>query len=129
MLGMATTESLLLARLEELRVARQIGLRVPRTEGRLLAGSWQPGRLVIPVVADVVSRLVSPIHAGFTAIEGRGLPELFLRRGNQAEIMLSVLEVVLGGNRISRRLRITRKLQILLRNMGRGAAYFDIRPV
>src|SRR5215813_5917895 len=85
----------LLARLEELRITRQIGLRISRTEGRLLAHARQAGWLVIPLVADIVTQLVPPVDSTFAAEEGSRLPELVLRRGDEAEIMLGVLEIVL----------------------------------
>jgi len=119
----------LLARLKELRITRQIGLRIPGTEGRLLTHARQTGWLVIALVAHVVTRLVPAVHSAFAAEEGSSLPELLLRGGDQAEIVLRVLEIVLGGNWISRRLRIARKLQVFLGNVGRGASYFDIRSV
>jgi hypothetical protein len=129
MLGMSAAKALLLPRLEELRVARQVRLRIPRTEGRLLAHARQTGWFLVPVVGHVIPRLVPPVHSAFTAEEGGRLPELFLRRGDQAEIMFRVLEIILGGNWISRGLGVTRKLQVFLGNVGRGASYFDVRSV
>src|SRR5262245_58457268 len=41
----------LLARLKELRITGQIGLRIPRTEGRLLTHARQTGWLVIALIA------------------------------------------------------------------------------
>ena len=118
----------LLARLEELRITRQIRLRITGTEGRLLAHARQ-SRLVVPLVAHVVARVVPAVHSALSAEEGTCLPELFLRGRNQTEIMLRVLEIVLLRNRISRRLRITRKLQVFLGNVGRRAPHFDVRSV
>ena len=57
------------------------------------------------------------------------LPELLLRRGDQAEVMLGVLEVVLGGDRIAGALGVTGELQIFLGDVMRGAADFHLRPV
>jgi hypothetical protein len=122
----------LLARLEELRITRQIGLRIPGAEGRLrlVTHARQTGWLVIALVAaNVVTHIVPAVHSAFAAEEGRRLPELFLRRGDQAEIMLRVLEIALLGNRIPGRLRVARKLQVFLGNVGRGASHFDIRSV
>src|SRR5262249_24926005 len=111
MLQVAAAETRLLAKLltalEELRIAWQGGLRIPGTEGRLLAHARQAGWLIVPVVADIVTRLVAPVDSTFAAEEGSRLPELLLRCGNEAEIMLGVLEIVFGRNRISGRLSVT----------------------
>src|SRR5215470_434214 len=128
-LRMTTAKARLLAGLEELRITRQIGLRIPGTEGRLLPHARQTGWLVIALVAHVVTCLVPAVHSAFAAVEGNGLPELFLRCGDQTEIVLRVLKIILGGHWISRRLGVARKLQVFLGNVGRGASYFDIRSV
>jgi hypothetical protein len=109
----ATTETRLLTRREELRIARQIGLRIPRTEHRLLASAWQSCQIVIPVFRRFVAYVVDSVIAE----EWSRLTELFLRRRDQAEIMLRVLETVLRRNRIARRLGVTGKLQVFLRNV------------
>ena len=57
------------------------------------------------------------------------LPELFLRRGDQAEIVLGVLVVVLGRDRIAGTLRVARELDIFLRDVGGGAADFHVGAV
>ncbi|WP_244491249.1 hypothetical protein [Bosea sp. Root381] len=57
------------------------------------------------------------------------LGHLLLRGQQNAVIMFSVLEVIFSSNRIARRLRVARQLQILLRNVLSGTADFDIRPV
>ena len=49
MLRLTTAETLLFARLEELRVAWEIRLRIPGTEGWLLTSPRQTGRLLVPV--------------------------------------------------------------------------------
>ena len=128
-LQVTAAETRLLTGLKELRITRQIGLRIPGTERRLLAHAGQAGWLVIPLVADIVTQLVAPVDSALAAEEGTRLPELLLRCGNEAEIMLGVLEIVLGRNRISGGLVVTRKLQIFLRNVGRRASYFDVRSV
>jgi hypothetical protein len=108
-LGMSAAKARLLTRLEELRIARQIGLRIPGTEGRLLAHARQTGWFLVAVVRHVITHLVPPVHSAFTAEEG-SLPELFLCRSDEAKIMFRVLEIILGRNWISRRLGVTRKL-------------------
>ena len=62
-------------------------------------------------------------------IVGVLLPELLLRRGDQAQIVLGVLEVVLGGDRIAGGLGVARKLQILLGDVVSGAADLHLRAV
>ena len=49
------------------------------------------------------------------------LPELFLGGGDQAEIMLGVLIVVLGGHRIAGRARVARQLHVFFRDVGCGS--------
>nr|WP_293810048.1 hypothetical protein [uncultured Bosea sp.] len=57
------------------------------------------------------------------------LSHLLLRRKQDAIIVLSVLEVTLSSNGITRRLGITRKLQILLGDILRRTANLYVRPV
>lgn len=57
------------------------------------------------------------------------LPELLLGRRDQAEIVLGMLVVVLGGDWIARTLRIAGELQIFLGDMGGGAANLDVGAV
>src|SRR4029078_4875010 len=57
------------------------------------------------------------------------LAELLLRRGDQAKIMLGMLEIVFGRNRIAGRLGVTRKLEVFLRHVIGGAANFHVRTV
>src|SRR5262249_16179033 len=87
------------------------------------------GWLLITLVAHVITRLVPAVHPAVAAEEGGRLPELLLRCRDQAEIMLRMLQIVLGRNRISRRLGVTRTFHVLLTDVGRRALYFDIRSV
>lgn len=57
------------------------------------------------------------------------LPKLFLRRRDQPEVMLGVLVVILGCDRVAGALRIAGELDVLLRDVGGGAANFHIGPV
>jgi hypothetical protein len=57
------------------------------------------------------------------------LPELLLRRGDQAEIVLSVLIVVLGSNGITGAARITGELDVFLCDVGGSTADFDIGAI
>jgi hypothetical protein len=75
------------------------------------------GRLVI---IAVVKRVVGVIAAllRLLLIERRlGLPKVFLRGGDQAEIMLGVLVVVFCRDRIAGALRIAGQLQVFLGNV------------
>ena len=45
------------------------------------------------------------------------LAELLLRSGDQAKIMLGVLEVVFGRDRIAGALRVARELEVFLRDV------------
>jgi hypothetical protein len=123
LLGMAVGRLLLLARRVELGVARQIGLRVAGAEGHLLV------RSSAHIIVALVAKIVSQVRAAFGTEERSGLAELFLRGGNQAEIMLGVLVVIFRRNRVAGRLRITGKLNVFLGNMRRCAADFDVGSV
>ena len=57
------------------------------------------------------------------------LAELFLRSGDQAEIMLGVLVVIFGRHRIARALRVARELDVFLRDVRGGAADLHVGPV
>ena len=57
------------------------------------------------------------------------LRELRLRRRYQTEVMLRVLEITLGRNRITGSLSIARKLNVFFSNMVRRAADFHIWAV
>jgi hypothetical protein len=57
------------------------------------------------------------------------LPELLLGGSDQAEIMLRMLIIILGGDRIAGRARVPRQLYIFFRNVGGGTADLDIGSV
>src|SRR5437588_488880 len=57
------------------------------------------------------------------------LAELLLGRRDQAEIVLGVLVVVLGGDRVARGARIARKLEIFFRDVRGRAADLDVGSV
>jgi hypothetical protein len=87
------------------------------------------GRLVI---VAVVIRVVGVIAAllRLLLIEGRlGLPQVFLRGGDQAEIMFGVLVVVFGRDRIAGALRVARQLKVFLGNVRRIAPDLQVRSV
>jgi hypothetical protein len=127
---------LLIARRERLGIARQIRLLL-----RLLRFTRSVARLVLAheglgVVIIAVKSLVGVLLAGGALLLLRLLvvvwillTELFLRGGNQAKIVLGMLVVVLGRNRIARTLRVARELDIFFRYMRSGAANFDVGTV
>src|SRR5580700_6426904 len=113
----------LLVLLRRLLLALIVGLLLRRE--RLAAH----GRLVI---VAVVKRVVGVIAAllRLLLIERRlGLPKVFLRGGDQAEIMLGVLVVVFGGDRIAGALRIAGQLQVFLGNVRCIAPDLQVRSV
>jgi hypothetical protein len=67
--------------------------------------------------------------AALRLVEWLALAELFLRRGDQAKIMLSMLVIIFGGDRIARGLRIARKLDIFLGDMIGRAADFHLGAI
>jgi len=125
---------LLIARRERLGIARQIRLllRFTRSVARLVLAHEG-----LTVVVIAVKSLVGVLLAGgalllllrLLVIIWILLTELFLRGGNQAEIVLGMLVVVLGRNRIARTLRVARELDIFFRYMRSGAANFDVGTV
>jgi hypothetical protein len=62
-------------------------------------------------------------------IEGVLLPELLLRRSDQAKIVLGVLEMILGVHGVAAGLSITGKLEILLSDVMRSAADLHLGSV
>ena len=90
----------------ELRVARQIRLRVAGTVGRLLL--LMIAELRRAVVISLIEGVVAAAHVRAAAfrpiplLEIRiALPELLLSCGNQAQIVLRVLRVVFGRDRVA----------------------------
>ena len=124
---------LLIARRKRLGIARQIRLllRLTRSVARLVLAHEGLGVVII-----AVKSLVGILLAGGALLLLRLLvviwillSELFLRGGNQAKIVLGMLVVVLGRNRIARTLRVARELDIFFRYMRSGAANFDVGTV
>src|ERR1700683_5178408 len=106
---------LLLALIVRLRFARREGLAANRL-------------LVVSVVERVVGRIAA--HVARLLLEiGLALAKLFLRGGDQTEIMFGVLIIVLGGNRIAGALRVAGQLQVLLGNVGRGSSNFHVLSI
>jgi hypothetical protein len=99
-------------------------LRGLRREARLLAEMRKAVGIVIAVFAGRDFDRTVGAH-----LLRLVLTELLLRRSDQAEIMLGVLVVVLGGDRIARGARIARELDVFLGDVGGGAADLDVGPV
>src|SRR5579863_6122287 len=57
------------------------------------------------------------------------LTELLLGRGDQTEVMLGMLIVILGGDRVAGRARVACKLHIFFRDVRGGAADLDVRSI
>jgi hypothetical protein len=84
------------------------------------------------VIVAVVIRVVGVIAAllRLLLIEGGlGLPQVFLRGGDQAEIMLGVLVVVFGRDRIAGTLRVAGQLKVFLGNVRRIAPDLQVRSI
>ena len=105
-------------------IARMVRLRL--AWGERLAADM--GLLAIAVVVAVIG---GPAHlAGLLLLViGLTLPELLLRRSDDAEIVLGVLIIVFRCNRVPGALRVTGKLKVLFGDMGRRTANFYVRPV
>jgi len=87
------------------------------------------GRLVIVAVVKRVVGIVAALLR-LLLIEGRlGLPQVLLRGGDQAEIMLGVLIVIFGGDRVAGTLRVAGKLQVFLGDVGSIAPDLHVRSV
>src|SRR5580700_1811567 len=113
----------LLVLLRRLLLALIVGLLLRRE--RLAANR----RLVIVAVVKRVVRVIAALLR-LLLIEGRlGLPEVFLRGGDQAEIMFGVLVVVFGRNRIAGTLRVAGELQVFLGNVRCIAPDLQVRSV
>jgi hypothetical protein len=98
---------------------------------RLLRRVWLAHlRLIVVVVAIVGKIVIHPAAWRLLLLEiGLTLPKLFLRRGDQTEIMFGVLIVMLGGDRVSGALRVAGELEIFFRDVGRRAPYFYVLPI
>jgi hypothetical protein len=83
--------------------------------------------LVIVVVGEVVVRRAAATRL---LLEIRlGLAKLFLRGGDQAEIMLGVLIIIFAGNRIAGALRVAGELEIFFGDVRRRSPDFYVLPV
>jgi hypothetical protein len=123
----------LLTRNVRLRLTRRIGLlrlSLLRLTRRIAAiARAHPGLIRALVVVSVLIGGVAALLLLVALIVGILLTELLLHRGDQAKIMLGVLEVVLGRHRIAGRLRVACELHVLVRYVRSGAADFHVGPV
>ena len=101
-------------------VARHEGLRLHRNEAGLLTEMRKTFAFVVAILRS---------HFILGARLRLILTELLLGGGDQAEIVLGVLVVVLGRHRVAGRACIAGQLHIFFRNMGCGAADLDIGSV
>ena len=70
-------------------------------------------RLIIAVIVAVVGHIAAHSTARLLLLEiGLILAKLFLRGGDQTEIMFGVLIIIFGGDRISGTLRVASELEI-----------------
>ena len=129
---------LLVARRKWLRVARNKGLRLLRWRLRRVARlvlAQERLAFVVAVVVAVVVALLGALLALLTLLPlrivviGVLLAELFLRDGDQPEIMFGVLVVIFGGHRIAGALRVARELDVFFRNVRGGAANLHVGSV
>jgi len=129
---------LLRAALLRLLIAATVGLRFARRErlaftrwiGRLVAEILRCLRRLAHLVIGFVEGIVLiAVHLAFGAIIGVLLTELFLRRGDQAEIMFGMLVIVFGGDRIAGGHRIAGQLNVFLGDVRCGSANFHVGAV
>lgn len=122
---------LLIAWREWLRVPRQIGLplrlRLRGIARLILAGEWLA--IILVVISLITAGLRTRSRLRLLAVIGVLLTELLLRRSDQAEIMLGVLIIIFGRDRIAGALCIARELNIFFRDMRGGASDFYVRSV
>jgi hypothetical protein len=85
--------------------------------------------VAITLVIAVIRRCIAARVARLLLEIRLRLAKLFLRRGDQTEVMFSVLIIIFGGNRISRALRVAGQLEIFFGDVGRRAADFYVLPV
>jgi hypothetical protein len=127
---------LLITRRKRLSIARQIRLllRLSRSVAWLVLTHVRLIVFFVPIEGVITGLLLA---AGRAALLMRLLlivvrvllTKLFLRRGDQAEVVLGVLIIILGGHRVARPLRVTRELDVFFRDMRSGAADFDVGTV
>jgi hypothetical protein len=99
---------------------------------RLAWGERLAADMRLLAIAVVVALIGSAHLAGLLLlllVIGLTLPELLLRRGNDAEIVLGMLIIILRRNRVAGALCVTRELKVFFGDVGRGSTNFYVRPV
>jgi hypothetical protein len=128
---------LLITRRKRLRIARQIRLllRLSRSVAWLVLTHERLIVFVVPIEGVIASlrlaaaRCAALLMRLLLVVIRVLLTKLFLRCSNQAEVVLGVLVIILGGHRVARPLRVTRELDVFFRDMRSGAADFDVGTV
>jgi hypothetical protein len=127
---------LLVARWKRLSIAREIRLllRFARRVARFILAHESLAVVIVAVKTLVIPLLMLPAGDALLLlllliVVGVLLAKLLLRGGNETKIMLGVLVVILGGNRIAGALGVTRKLDIFFCDVRSRAANFDVRAV
>jgi hypothetical protein len=116
---------------ERLRILRQVRLLaraerlLPEGLAVLVAAFLELLVAALLEVLVVSSRSFRPLRLEVRIL----LAELLVRRRDQPEIMFSVLEIIFGRDRIAGGLGVTRKLEILLRDVIGCPANLHIRAV
>jgi hypothetical protein len=107
---------LLLARVELLRLARR--------------KRFAHLRLVVVAIVAIVGKIVIDAAAGRLLLKiGLILAKLFLRGGDQAEIMFGVLIIIFAGDGISGALRVAGELEIFFGDVGRRSSNFYVLTI
>jgi hypothetical protein len=135
-LMLLTIVHLLVARWKRLSIAREIRLllRFARRVARFILAHESLAVVIVAVKTLVIPLLMLPAGDALLLlllliVVGVLLAKLLLRGGNETKIMLGVLVVILGGNRIAGALGVTRKLDIFFCDVRSRAANFDVRAV
>ena len=115
---------LMLLRLIVMLLARIVRLRVARGE----RFATDMGLLAVAVVVAVIGGRAH-LAGRLLLVIGLILPQLLLRRSDDAEIVLGVLIIIFRCDRVPGTLRVTGKLKILFGDMRRRTANFYIRPI
>src|SRR5260370_18426325 len=120
---------MLVARLVGLALALVVALIVVARHERLRLHRDEAG--LLPEIRKALALVVAVLRRHFIlgARLRLVLTELFLGGGDQAEIMLGMLIVILGGYRIAGAARVPRQLHVLFRDVGCGTADLAVGSV
>jgi hypothetical protein len=127
LLGLLVVLWLVVLRLLMLRLLRFT--RIKRLRLRYI-GLTAHLRLLIAILVALVGGIAAHVAARLLLLViGLALAKLFLRGGNQPEIMFGVLIIILGGNRIAGALRVAGELEIFFGNVRCRSSNFYVLPV